>query len=214
MERRARLVVALCIGAVAGLIIAGVAIYLSRETPLGEFGRFVGKVNASWSDDGRTMRLTEPFTYVDGSGKEWLAPLGAEVDGASIPRAFWTLVGGPFEGQYRNASVIHDVACRQRTETSDDVHLMFYNACRCGGVAEQKAKVLYMAVYHFGPHWPPPGSVRSGDGNKSMAPLMMMREAEVDEEQARALMELVEKQNLSLEEIRALQPATPGDVIP
>ena len=136
------------------------------------------------------MRLTEPFTYIDGRGKQWLAPSGAEVDGASIPRAFWTLVGGPFEGQYRNASVIHDVACRQRTETSDDVHLMFYNACRCGGVPEQKAKALYLAVYHFGPQWTLPGSTNGG--TKSIGdvgplppppPRMMMRKVEVNEEQ-------------------------------
>ena len=30
---------------------------------------------------------------------------------------------------------------------------MFYEACRCGGVPEYKAKVLYAAVYHFGPKW-------------------------------------------------------------
>src|SRR5712692_9140850 len=33
---------------------------------------------------------------------------------ASIPRAFWSVIGGPLEGQYRNASVFHDVACDQK----------------------------------------------------------------------------------------------------
>jgi hypothetical protein len=30
---------------------------------------------------------------------------------------------------------------------------MFYEACRCGGVAVVTAKTMYYAVYHFGPRW-------------------------------------------------------------
>ena len=32
---------------------------------------------------------------------------------------------------------------------------MFYEACRCGGVDETEAKLMYYAVYHFGPRWQP-----------------------------------------------------------
>ena len=80
-------------------------------------------------------------------------PAGSVVDGASIPQVFWSLVGGPFEGEYRNASVVHDVACDRKSEPWEAVHLMFYNACRCGGVGEKKAKLLYWAVYLGGPRW-------------------------------------------------------------
>ena len=38
---------------------------------------------------------------------------------------------------------------------------MFYEACLCGGVDEQKAKVLYYAVYHFGPRWEPVTQTRA-----------------------------------------------------
>jgi len=49
--------------------------------------------------------------------------------------------------------VVHDVACVERTASSHDVHWMFYEACRCGGVALVKAKLMYYAVAHFGPRW-------------------------------------------------------------
>ena len=120
-----------------------------------DFGCFEGGVVASWDDDGRNMTLREDFVYVDPKSRRWVAPSGSVVNGASIPSAFWTLIGGPFEGKYRNASVVHDVGCDDMTASWEDVHRMFYEACRCGGVDEAKAKMLYYAVYHFGPRWEP-----------------------------------------------------------
>lgn len=118
-----------------------------------DWGRFVGTVVARWHDDGRAMTLVEPFAYVDPRDLEWLAPAGAVVNGASIPQAFWSLIGGPFEGRFRDASVVHDVACERRTRPWQDVHRMFYEACRCGGVGAVMAKTMYYAVQHFGPRW-------------------------------------------------------------
>jgi hypothetical protein len=60
------------------------------------------------------MRLLETFRYIDANGVAWMAPKDAVVDAASIPQEFWTFIGGPFEGKYRNASVCHDVACNER----------------------------------------------------------------------------------------------------
>ena len=117
------------------------------------WGRFVGTVVARWSDDGRDMTLVEPFAYVDLRDLRWDAPTGAVVNGASIPQAFWSLIGGPFEGRFRNASVVHDVACEVRGRPWQDVHRMFYEACRCGGVGAVMAKTMYYAVHHFGPRW-------------------------------------------------------------
>jgi hypothetical protein len=39
------------------------------------------------------------------------------------------------------------------TAPSSDVHRMFYDACRAGGVREQDAKYLFWAVANFGPSW-------------------------------------------------------------
>ncbi len=118
-----------------------------------DWGRFEGEVVASWDADGRLMTLRDDFAYIDPTGKRWLAPAGTVVDGASIPRLFWTVIGSPFSGRYRNASVVHDIECDEMREPWEDVHRMFYEACRAGGVEEAQAKVMYYAVYHFGPRW-------------------------------------------------------------
>jgi hypothetical protein len=117
------------------------------------WGRFEGQVVARWHDDGREMTLVEPFAYLDPRAARFQAPDGAVVNGASIPRPFWSLIGGPFTGRFRNASVVHDVACVERSRPWQDVHRMFYEACRCGGVAAATAKTMYYGVYHYGPRW-------------------------------------------------------------
>jgi hypothetical protein len=118
-----------------------------------EFGSFVGSVIAKWSDSSSVMELVEDFGYVDPSGLRWDAPSGSVIDGASIPRALWTVVGSPFTGEYRNGSVVHDVACVRKTKSWQTVHRMFYDAMRCGGVGEKRALFMYAAVFHFGPRW-------------------------------------------------------------
>jgi hypothetical protein len=121
------------------------------------FGRFKGDVIALWLPDGRNMQLIQRFAYIDPRGKEWVAPKDSIVNGASIPGFLWSSIGGPYEGQYRHASVVHDVACEEMTSKWEDVHKMFYEACRCGGVSDAKAKTMYYAVYNFGPRWQAPG---------------------------------------------------------
>jgi len=123
-----------------------------------DWGRFEGNVLVEWLDDGRRMQLLEDFAYIDPASMRWLAPRRSTIDGASIPRALWALIGGPYEGKYRNASVVHDVECKTHAHRWKDVHRMFYNAMRCGGVQWLKAKIMYGAVYHFGPRWPNPSA--------------------------------------------------------
>ena len=118
-----------------------------------QVARYVGAVQAQWLPDGRTMRLLAPFTYIDAEGTEWNAPAGSVIDGASIPKVAWSIIGGPFEGKYRDASVVHDVACEQRARPWEAVHLMFYAAMLTSGVDEVQAKQMYGAVYWFGPRW-------------------------------------------------------------
>jgi hypothetical protein len=117
------------------------------------WGRFEGDVVARWEHDGRLMTLVEPFAYVDSRQTRWEAAAGAVIDGASIPPAFWSVIGSPFAGEFRNASVVHDVACEERNRPWRAVHRMFYEACRLGGVGAVKAKTMYYAVFHFGPRW-------------------------------------------------------------
>lgn len=119
-----------------------------------EFGRYEGSVIAQFKDDGLTMELLKDFYYTDPTGHRWHAPAGSIIDGASIPKPAWSFIGGPFEGQYRNASVIHDVACVKKSRPWKATHRAFYTGMLASGVSPTKAKVMYAAVYHFGPRWP------------------------------------------------------------
>ena len=123
-------------------------------------GQFVNKVKCEWLvEEGpdRDVKLLDDFLYIDPNGKRWPAPKRSVVDGASIPWPLWNKwIGPPFVGNYRRASVVHDVACELREKicrSSQIAHRMFYDACLCGGVGEIKAKVMYWAVRTFGPKW-------------------------------------------------------------
>jgi hypothetical protein len=130
-----------------------------------QWGVFKGEIVTQWLRDGRRMLLRDDFSFIDSSGVTWLAPKGAIVDGASIPKPFWSIIGGPFEGQYRNASVIHDYYCeswKKHGRSWMSVHKAFYHAMLASGVPEAKAITMYIAVRQFGPRWIQPGEVIGG----------------------------------------------------
>src|SRR5262245_2532531 len=105
------------------------------------YGRFIGEVKARWLDDGRRMQLLDMLAFVDPRGTVWEAPKDWIIDGASITQLAWSLIGGPYEDKYRKASVIHDVACDQKTRRWEDVHEAFYYAMRASGVSGGKARL-------------------------------------------------------------------------
>jgi hypothetical protein len=117
------------------------------------WGYYSGSPEARWNPDGRTMTLLNELRYTDPKGETWVAPAGSVVDGASIPRSLWTFMGGPFEGKYRNASVLHDVSYDQHKRPWEECDRMFYNAMRCSGVGPVEAKTMYYSLYKFGHHW-------------------------------------------------------------
>ncbi len=119
----------------------------------GPYGSFSGEPAAVWlTEEGtsdRRMRLLESFAYVDAAGKAWVAPAGSVVDGASIPRALWSLLGSPYTGDYRRASIVHDVACDAAGSDRDArraADRMFWSACRAGGCSAEDAALLYVGV--------------------------------------------------------------------
>jgi hypothetical protein len=115
---------------------------------------FTGRVLTQWlALESRKMLLQETFSFTDKQGVIWVAPAGAIIDGASIPRLFWYLIGSPFNGHYRRASVIHDVYCLTQTRPHKQVHRMFYDAIRADGVGKVKAKAMYLALKIGGPRW-------------------------------------------------------------
>lgn len=129
------------------------------------YGRFEGPLILRMEDDGRIATLMQPYVYVDGGGRRWTVPQGAQVNGASIPREFWTVLGGPYEGRYRNASVIHDYFCEpeHRQYSFQATHRMFYEGMRAMRVSENRAQLMYYAVRRWGPRWDPPGAAANSN---------------------------------------------------
>lgn len=118
-----------------------------------DWGYFSGPVETRWDDDGLNMTVLNELRYTDPKGVVWIAPAGSRVNGASVPRAFWSIIGGPFEGRYRKPSVLHDVAYTEQSRPWQEADQMFYNAMRCAGVGSVEAKTMYYALYRHGRHW-------------------------------------------------------------
>jgi len=118
-----------------------------------QHGEFSGEPETTWlTEEGtpdRRMRVLKDFSFTDPKSKVWPAPMGSLVDGASIPQALWTLVGSPYTGDYRRASIVHDVACddagtdKKKRRAADR---MFFHACRAGGCSVLQSIILYLGV--------------------------------------------------------------------
>lgn len=116
-----------------------------------ENGYFSGKIITHWLTDqnpNRNMQLVDGYSYTDPENNNWDAPKDSIINGASIPQELWSVVGSPYTGNYRNASVIHDVACDQANTKEDrkKADMMFYYACLAGGCPPNQARVFYVAV--------------------------------------------------------------------
>ena len=120
--------------------------------------QFSGEPHTRWltqSGRDRDMLLLDDFWFVDGNNKRWDAPKKSRIDGASIPRPLWALVGSPYTGDYRRASIVHDVACKAAVGNEAArraADRMFFEACREGGCTWWDATVLYVGV-RIGAWW-------------------------------------------------------------
>lgn len=134
----------------AGCLVAVPLVSAWRSPPA---GYYVGTLQLEMLNDGRRARLLAPFAYVDPNGLRWTVPAGVIVDGASIPRILWGPIGGPWEGLYRNASVIHDYFCDVRSRSWQATHRVFHDAMKTSEVSPIQANYMYFAVRKFGPRW-------------------------------------------------------------
>lgn len=180
-----------------------------------EWGSFPARPQVELLPDGRNLELLADFGYQDPRGRLWTATKGSIVNGASIPEVFWPIVGTPLIGKYRDASIVHDEACVRKSEDYRDVHRMFYEACRCSGVPDHQAKLLYAAVYHFGPAWEkrPVMEVRESEGPDGdlvsttvtrMVPESLPISPPPQSSVVDKLKSLIDSKNPSLEEIQSL----------
>lgn len=113
-------------------------------------GAFSGEPKTIWLTEAhvpdRRMRIVDDFSFTDPAGKVWPAPAGYDgLNGASIPRALWSLVGSPYTGDYRRAAIVHDYACDFGADRRA-ADRMFYHACRAGECSVVQATLLYIGV--------------------------------------------------------------------
>lgn len=115
------------------------------------WGYYSGEPVTRWNPDGRTMTLMSELRYTDPQGVVWIAAIGSRW--RIHPPLPLVDHGRAFEGKYRNASVLHDVAYGQHNRPWQDCDRMFYYAMRCSGVSPVESKTMYYALYKFGHHW-------------------------------------------------------------
>jgi hypothetical protein len=111
------------------------------------------KVVTEWNHNGRGMTLRSNLWFGCSKGMQWKAMTGDKIDGASIPRFLWRVVGSPYCGKYRIASIIHDVYCDNKTRPSPEVHRVFYEMMVASGLCKTKSWILWFAVRVFGPRF-------------------------------------------------------------
>ena len=70
-------------------------------------------------------------------------------DGASIPKIFWSIIGGAFHPDFQKAALLHDYMYRESLG-KDKADFYFYEILRHCGVSKIKAKLMYLAVHWFG----------------------------------------------------------------
>lgn len=99
-----------------------------------------------------TMLLAEEYQFslqgIGGLTLDVIVPSGYLFDGASIPRALWTLVGSPMDPQFVRAALIHDWLCdhvveRRDRRLADDIFLYLLDY---SNVPECKRYAMYAGV--------------------------------------------------------------------
>lgn len=132
--------------------------------------KFEDALDVRAMDDGRNWLVLEDFYYltdvrltpdvlrehagVDTVGYSdrtfgWrvTVPKGFVTDFASIPRALWAAVGGPSEGKYRKAAVIHDFLYRTKgLATRPQADSVLLEAMKVSGCSWWQRSVIYSGV--------------------------------------------------------------------
>ena len=169
-----------------------------------DHGSFEGRVVVEWLDDPfvPTMRLVRSFAYREPQGKVWAVPQGHIIKGRGMPPLFRHLIGQPFYGSFRKASIIYDHATQEMKEPWDQAQLMFLEASMAEGVNESEAKAMYMLLRAQGSRWEVPGSRCYGSCHGKTEPLLWR--PVVDEVVVNDLLGWVRRDNPSILQIDQL----------
>ena len=93
--------------------------------------------------------LTE-LTYTTLEGVSITVPRDFITDGASIPKACWSIIGSPFTGKYKRAAMIHDWLYHTLVTTRIYADRVFLEIMKERGVSLWKRLSMYRAVRTFG----------------------------------------------------------------
>jgi len=123
-------------------------------------GGFEGRVVVEWLDDAfvPSVRTLEDYGFRQAKGKFWQVARGQVFDGRGMPPLFYDLVGQPYGGNFRKASIVYESATQRMTEKWDEAQRMFFEAAVAEGVAVPEAKVMYLLLALQGSRWEVPGS--------------------------------------------------------
>ena len=173
----------------------------SSEANGAEPAGFEGRVVVEWLDDAfvPSMRAVEDFGFRQAKGKFWKVARGQVFDGRGMPPLFCDLVGPPYEGRFRKASMVYESATQRMTEKWDEAQRMFFEAAVAEGVAPQDAKVMYLLLALQGSRWEVPGSRCFGSCHGVSGPLEWR--PVVDEARSGELVQWVRAADPKLEEI-------------
>ena len=96
-------------------------------------------------------KLEYETTYIvkeNGTKYVFVIPARFEFDGASIPRALWSVVGTPFEPDLERGALLHDYLYRENPENIGRkmADTIFYETIRADTVGYCRAKTIYAGV--------------------------------------------------------------------
>lgn len=83
---------------------------------------------------------------------EFIVPKNYCYDGASIPKAFWRIIGSNTDSRFLIPSMIHDVLCENHHYIDHKRNLssrIFKGLLLAAGVGKFKAQTMYLAVDNF-----------------------------------------------------------------
>jgi hypothetical protein len=123
-----------------------------NERGIGRFQWSAGRVGpiVELLPDGVNVAVVEAFTYVASSGIHYTVPVGQLSDGASIPRALWSVIGSPLTGRYRNIALVHDYLYRMQITSKDEADDVLLDGMRLGGCTETEYLAIYEGVHAGG----------------------------------------------------------------
>ena len=99
--------------------------------------------------DENVFVLLEDVT-VESMGRRITVKAGFDFDGASIPKAFWSVVGNPLTGKYRIAALVHDVLYASEKFPRELADEVFLDLMKQHGVGYVKRYTMYGAVRSAG----------------------------------------------------------------